>query len=854
MNNLKKQIIAASVAASSILSIVPQVMAAVPADVSGTRYEEPVQILSALNIMVGDENGEFRLDDTIIRSEVAKMAVHTMGLEDAADASKGQTKFDDVSKDHWANGYINLAVEQGIIVGDGDGNFRPNSPITYAEAMTIMVRATGYAVPAEQNGGYPQGYVKTGNSNGLSKNVLGSTHEEISRGNVAYLTANALDVNLMEQTGFGENSRYEVTDKTLLKDNHKVTKEIGQVTAVGNSSLTGSSNLNKNQVKIGNEIFETSFNMNSLLGYNVEYYLRKDGGESKIILAIPVQSQNNELTISADLFSKLSSKNGNTVVEYFKDESASKALRAEIAKNAILVYNGKYEEMATELIDMSDKAGKLTMLDTNKDGKYDIVFVKSYENIVVDKVFSSGKIEDKYSSKTLKLDEDVDYVITKGLEEVEVSELKEYDVLSVAASLDNKLFDISLSTKTVEGKVTGKDSNGVRINGEKYKVAANYPAEISIGTEGVFYLDVDGKIAATDKAVNSAENYGYLIRAHFSSTANDRATFKIFTSEGKTVTFDGNAKIKFNGKSNVKASEVVDTINGADNKTEAQLITYTVNSDDKVIAVNTAVDNTASGAADNENFTLNRRLENAKYSKALSKLGGVRISKDTVIFDIGEDEDDYAVRDMDVFEDNQSYNAMIFDMSSNYTAGAVVLTNAQLSANADADIAVVKEVVTASNDNDEETDMLIALEGGKEVSVYAKNENVLIKNGKKLETGDIIQYRKNTNGEIISVRVLFDIASKENEASAEPEEKLETVYGRVTRKFADSINVTVSGGADTNYTIPSDVTVYSVDTTVSKNQVTKADISDIHVYDSEENNRVFIKIYDNTVSEIVIIK
>ena len=40
---------------STVLSCVPVSMAAIPADVQGTRYEEPVQILSALNIMVGDE-------------------------------------------------------------------------------------------------------------------------------------------------------------------------------------------------------------------------------------------------------------------------------------------------------------------------------------------------------------------------------------------------------------------------------------------------------------------------------------------------------------------------------------------------------------------------------------------------------------------------------------------------------------------------------------------------------------------------------------------------------------------------------------------------------------------------------
>ena len=53
----------------------------------------------------------------------------------------------------------------------------------------------------------------------------------------------------------------------------------------------------------------------------------------------------------------------------------------------------------------TDKSGNITLLDSNKNGKYDIVFVKNYENIVVDSVSSTGKIVDKYSQKVLKLDD-----------------------------------------------------------------------------------------------------------------------------------------------------------------------------------------------------------------------------------------------------------------------------------------------------------------------------------------------------------------------------------------------------------------------------------------------------------------
>ena len=248
----------------------------IPVDVQGTRYEEPIQILQALDIMNGDGDGNFRPNDTIKRSEVTKMAVLAMGLGDAAESARGESKYPDVSIDHWANGYINVATALGLVVGYDTGAFLPEKEITYTEAMTIMVRAMGYEVLAESKGGFPQGYLVVGSNNGLTKNVQGSNTDPISRGNVAYMTVNALNAKMMEQTGFGTDTKWEVTDKTLLKDVLEVTKATGQISAVEDTGITGPSSLKAGQIKIGTEIFETAYNMNNLLGYNVTYYYKEN--------------------------------------------------------------------------------------------------------------------------------------------------------------------------------------------------------------------------------------------------------------------------------------------------------------------------------------------------------------------------------------------------------------------------------------------------------------------------------------------------------------------------------------------------------------------------------------------------
>ena len=105
MKGSKKVLAGILTAAMSISSFGMHAFASagIPVDVEGTRFEEPIRILQALDIMNGDGDGKFRPDDTIKRSEVTKMAVLAMGLGDAAESAKGISNYPDVPTDHWAD-------------------------------------------------------------------------------------------------------------------------------------------------------------------------------------------------------------------------------------------------------------------------------------------------------------------------------------------------------------------------------------------------------------------------------------------------------------------------------------------------------------------------------------------------------------------------------------------------------------------------------------------------------------------------------------------------------------------------------------------------------------------------------
>ena len=88
-------------------------------------------------IVGGDGKGNFLPGDSITREEAAKMI-------SVAKELTGTTteKFkDDAKISNWAKGYVDACKAAGIFGGDEKGNFNPKSPITRAETAKIMVVA-----------------------------------------------------------------------------------------------------------------------------------------------------------------------------------------------------------------------------------------------------------------------------------------------------------------------------------------------------------------------------------------------------------------------------------------------------------------------------------------------------------------------------------------------------------------------------------------------------------------------------------------------------------------------------------------------------------------------------------------
>ena len=100
----------------------------------GAWYNKAVSTMAALGVVKGYTEDTFAPHEAITRAEFAAICARF-----DTGTSDGESSFTDISG-HWAESEIRRAAQLGWIQGDPDGRFRPNAPITRAEAMTIINR------------------------------------------------------------------------------------------------------------------------------------------------------------------------------------------------------------------------------------------------------------------------------------------------------------------------------------------------------------------------------------------------------------------------------------------------------------------------------------------------------------------------------------------------------------------------------------------------------------------------------------------------------------------------------------------------------------------------------------------
>lgn len=182
-------------------------------DIPDSVTANAAETLRVLGVVDGTGGTAYNPGGTLTRAEFCKMAVEILGRGSEEPAQRSRTIFTDVGPDHWARGYVNLAAsintdgstgsssgEDGststgtrLIMGVGDGTFQPNRPITYGEAVTMLMRILRYSDKDVASGtNWYDGYVGLAESSGLAEGLNVSGGSNLTRGQAAILFYNLL--------------------------------------------------------------------------------------------------------------------------------------------------------------------------------------------------------------------------------------------------------------------------------------------------------------------------------------------------------------------------------------------------------------------------------------------------------------------------------------------------------------------------------------------------------------------------------------------------------------------------------------------------------------------------------------
>jgi hypothetical protein len=200
--------------------------AAVPTfpDITDPATAENVAVLQMLGVVEGD-GGLFKPSGTLTRAEFCKMAVVVIGRQKEEPLYRNRTIFPDVRANHWARGYIGLAVtgENKLISGFTDGLFRPDDDITFAQSVTLLMRILGYT-DADAGFLWPSGYLELAARAGLTDGSGGEPGSAISRAWAAGLFRNLLTCDTKDGAPFA-GSFGKLTDDVIIMDLDAVTED-----------------------------------------------------------------------------------------------------------------------------------------------------------------------------------------------------------------------------------------------------------------------------------------------------------------------------------------------------------------------------------------------------------------------------------------------------------------------------------------------------------------------------------------------------------------------------------------------------------------------------------------------------
>ncbi|WP_161780758.1 S-layer homology domain-containing protein [Tumebacillus flagellatus] len=210
--------------------------------------QDAIQTALSLGLMSGDGDGQFRPLAAITRQEAAAVLVRTLNLPTPATET---SSFQDVSVSDWSHASIEAAVKAGLMNGDGNRTFRPQDEITREEMAVLLVKASGNQAAAGDNlsvadrdsiSPWAKGYVQTALEKGLlhGDGTNFNPHAHASRQEVAMMAVTL--AKQLADTQSPSATLDKITDSSVVLDgkSYRVAKSLqGLLSLANQNALAG---------------------------------------------------------------------------------------------------------------------------------------------------------------------------------------------------------------------------------------------------------------------------------------------------------------------------------------------------------------------------------------------------------------------------------------------------------------------------------------------------------------------------------------------------------------------------------------------------------------------------------------
>ena len=259
MRNLKRALSLGLTAAMISGLMVMGSSAASYADVTSENNVEAIEVLEAVGIMIGDENGNFNPDQNVTRNEMAVVMANLMEYNVAT--YKDTSPFTDVPS--WAEPYVAACWTNGITAGYSDTIYGGSDTVTTAQAALMLMKALGYFQYASDFGSdWQLATTRQGNAIDLFVGVDSGVTQAMTRNDVAQLVLNTLRAGTVTASTDGSWTIGDVTINNNVQYSY-ITSNQSYATAIDDvRSTSNTTDAGRSIVELGEQLYQGDLKLN----------------------------------------------------------------------------------------------------------------------------------------------------------------------------------------------------------------------------------------------------------------------------------------------------------------------------------------------------------------------------------------------------------------------------------------------------------------------------------------------------------------------------------------------------------------------------------------------------------------